>query len=112
MDDLQSVPVVGDDQRYVKNGTAATPAEEDQVAGPGVIYRDLSSLVFLGAGTGREVDVEIIHYIVGEARAIEALPGRASRIFVAGTQLLLGVVDNIRPEQHLLAGYIRAGSGC
>ena len=103
VDDVEAFAVVGNDHGDVKNGAALAAAEEDEIAWLHFFDGFAAALRCLGARATRQLDVEIIHHVVGETGAVEARFGANAGVLVPGALEFFGVSDDVFAEQCIFA---------
>lgn len=82
MDDIDPFFFIGNDERDMKNPSPGAVAEKHQIAGLHFLQGYFYPLEGLCAGARREGYIEIFHYKMGKARAVEAYFGITAGISV------------------------------
>lgn len=101
MDDTNPFFLIGNDECDMKNPSLGAVAEKHQIAGLYFFQRYFYPLEGLCAGARREGYIEIFHYKMGKARAVEAYFGVTAGISVRQPQVFLGICDKLFSELPL-----------
>lgn len=111
MNDLDALPLAGNDQSDMEHRLGCAAAEKDQVAGAGFFKAFGPALPGLLPRAGRQAYVEALHHVAGESGTIET----GGRIFscrgISRAFVLLGVRRDVAAQAHLFGAFGGSGFG-